>query len=265
MTVTTEQPQERISLPMVAAFCCALRFLTILPVGWQADRDGRLFPQSVYFFALVGLLIGCLGYLLSTVAALVLPHNVVAFLAIFYLAGMSGFLHLDGLADSADGLLSARPRERSLEIMKDSRTGAMGVVVLILILLGKYAALSSISFQQLGLAVFCIPLAGRAAIVITMASQRYARAEGGLGGLFYSTGTRYAACVAVLVLAFATFIAGGVKTACTIFLVLAFTVLWFGAFCRSRLGGVTGDTLGAVCELTEMSMALGLASLFPSQ
>ena len=77
------------------------------------------------------------------VLLLFFPHQVVAVLALIYLAFISGFLHLDGLADSADGLLSARPREDCLRIMKDSRTGAMGVVVVVCTLLAKYSALSA--------------------------------------------------------------------------------------------------------------------------
>ncbi|MFV0438856.1 MAG: adenosylcobinamide-GDP ribazoletransferase [Desulfopila sp.] len=254
-------PQEPPFAPL-ATLCCAVRFLTVVPVGWQADKDGQLFPRCVFFFGVVGLLIGGVGSLLCQLAALLLPTGAVVFLAILFLSGISGFLHLDGLGDSADGLLSARPRARSLEIMKDSRTGAMAVVVLVLVLLGKYAALSSVADQHLALVVFCMPLAGRTAIVITMACQPYARAEGGIGALFYSTRTRYAAGVGLLVLLGAGAVAGGLETMAVVLLVVSFTVCWFGMFCRKRLGGVTGDTLGAVCELTEMSVALGLASLF---
>jgi adenosylcobinamide-GDP ribazoletransferase len=190
-----------------------------------------------------------------------LPGDVTVFLVVMYLSAISGFLHLDGLADSADGLLSARPRERSLEIMKDSRTGAMGVVMLILVVLGKYAALTAMPFEKVALAVFCLPLAGRTAILFTMAIHRYARQEGGLGGLFYSSRTRYAALAGVALLLPATWAVGGLGTATVVLGVTAFTVFWFGNFCKARLGGVTGDTLGAVCELTEMSVAIGLTAI----
>lgn len=183
MTPEDEKP-ARVGFFPFAAFCTAIRFLTVIPVSWRADQDGRLFPQSVYAFALVGALIGGLGMLLVFLGGMVFPPGVTLFFALFFLAAISGFLHLDGLADSADGLLSARPREQSLAIMKDSRTGAMGVVLLILVLLGKFAALQTLSLDHLLVAIFCLPVAGRTAIVVTMALQRYARSEGGLGSLF---------------------------------------------------------------------------------
>lgn len=245
----------------MASIFCALRFLTVIPVSWSAERDGQLFSQSVYAFPFIGLLVSGIGALICWLGSMIFPGNVNAFLAVMYLSAISGFLHLDGLADSADGLLSARPRERSLEIMKDSRTGAMGVVVLILVLLGKYAALTSMPVEKVILAVFCMPLAGRTAILFTMALHRYARQEGGLGGLFYSNRTRYAAFGGVALLLPAIWLAGGIGTAAIVLGATAFTVFWFGNFCRTRLGGVTGDTLGAVCELTEMSVAIGISAI----
>lgn len=256
-----QQPREATRDGRLTAFFTALRFLTVIPVSWRADRDARLFPQSMYYFAAVGLIIGCCGLLLCRAATLLFPPTVTAFLAVFYLSAISGFLHLDGLADSADGLLSARPREQSLVIMKDSRSGPMGVIILISVLLGKYAALSAMSQEVLTVAVLCMPLAGRTAIVVTMAVLRYARPEGGLGGLFYSAGTRLAAVVSCAVLLTVTIVSGGTLPTVAVVLAVAVTVYWFGAFCRTRLGGATGDTLGAVCELTEMSVAIALTAV----
>lgn len=242
----------------LAALCCALRFLTVLPISWCAEKDGELFTRSVYGFVPVGAIIGLFGMLLTSVAGMALPGAVVALVLVFYLGAISGFLHLDGLADSGDGLLSHRSREKSLEIMKDSRIGAMGVIVLIFTLGGKCVALSTLPQPCLGLAAFCLPLAGRCAIVITMAMHRYARQEGGLGSLFYSPDTRRAALlgIAVMVFLLAAFVQW--RIALITGLATAAIALWFGRFCRNRLGGVTGDTLGAVCELTELAVAIGL-------
>lgn len=242
------------------ALLTALRFLTIIPVSWQAEKDGRLFPLSIYYFPIVGLLIGCGGVAVALAADLFLPTAVAAFVVQFYLSAISGFLHLDGLADSGDGLLSARPREQSLAIMKDSRTGAMGVVVLVLVLIGKYAALSTLPRDMLLAAALCMPLAGRCAIVVTMACQPYARPEGGIGGLFYSARSRYAALLGLgLLLAVTLLYTTGI--ALMVLMLLLVTVFWFSAFCKKRLGGVTGDTLGAVCEITELSVAIGLTAI----
>jgi adenosylcobinamide-GDP ribazoletransferase len=245
----------------VIAFFTAIRFLTIVPLRWQCDKDGELFQRSVFYFPVVGMLIGCAGGALTLAVNHIVPHSVSAFLLILFLSAISGFLHLDGLADSADGLLSARPTEESLRIMKDSRTGAMGVVALVVVLLGKYAALSAMLPEILVVAALSMPLAGRSAILITMALQPYARAEGGIGGMFYSSKARYAALSAAVFLVACTLIFSNIRVTAVVCIMTAITVIAFSFFCRTRIGGVTGDTLGAACELTEMSVAIGLTSL----
>ena len=258
-----ERPSLKAPAAIATSFCTAVRFLTVVPIGWRSERDGELFPLSIFHFPLVGLAIGCGGALLALLAHwLLLPPTVVAFLVVLYLAAISGFLHLDGLADSGDGLLSARPRERSLEIMKDSRTGAMGVVSLILVLVGKYAALGEMAPTAQAAAALLMPLCGRCAILLAMAVQRYARPEGGIGGLFYSSHTRRAALIGWVVLAVvaaATTGWGGMWLLC--FATLALVAI-FARFCRRRIGGATGDTLGATCELAELVAAISLAAFF---
>ena len=240
----------------LGALCCAFRFLTVLPLPWHADRDGTLFPRSVLFFPLVGITIGGMGVLLCQIAASLLPVSVVACIAVTYLSAISGFLHLDGLADSGDGLLSHRSREASLSIMKDSRIGAMGVVVLVLVLLGKFAAFSTMTPVQLLSAIFLVPLAGRVAIVFSMACFPYARPEGGLGGLFYSAAMRKVSLVAAFLLVLCSWGIGNGRLACAILILVVVVVYGFGRFCVRRIGGVTGDTLGAVCELAEVATAI---------
>ncbi len=190
-------------LPCILA---ALRFLTVLPVRHGAADDGRCFAGSLFYFPLIGLGIGLLTALAATLLGCILPQAVVALVAIVMLAGISGFLHIDGLADTADGLLSSRPREQKLEIMRDSRTGAMGVTAIVVVLLGKYAALASTGAALVPAALVLMPLAGRCALVFAMAMLPYARPEGGLGALFYSRNTRMAAGASALMLLMVLFL-----------------------------------------------------------
>lgn len=247
---------------LLIAFLTAVRFLTIIPVSWKADRDEDHFGTSIVFFPLVGFLIGCLGALLTQAANLFLPETVVSFLLLLYLAAISGFLHLDGVADSGDGLLSYRPAKRSLEIMKDSRVGAMGVIVIVFLLLGKYSALSSIPAANLVWAAVVIPVGGRLAILLTMTLFPYGRSEGGLGKLFYSPMSRIGALFGTVLLFVAVLAVFGFLPALVLTAATVGTVLLFGLFCMKRLGGVTGDTLGAVSELTEFSLAMALSSIY---
>lgn len=242
-------------------FCTAIRFLTIVPVSWRAEDDPHQFNKCLPFFPVVGLLIGAVGYLGTSAALLFFPQQVVAVASLIYLAFISGFLHLDGLADSADGLLSSRPRADCLNIMKDSRTGAMGVVVVVCVMLAKYSALSSMDPEKLRLAIFFMPLAGRSAILFSMARLPYAKPEGGLGRLFYSSSSKTAALVALVALII-LFVVLAPSQLCVALIAILAVNLIFGRWCRRVLGGATGDTLGAVCELTEAITAIAFSASF---
>ena len=245
----------------LAGFLAALRFLTLLPVKWNADQDADYFRQSLVFFPVIGLLIGSIGYLVTLFSLWLFPQPVVAGIALCYLAFISGCLHLDGLSDSGDGLFSARPKERAMEIMKDSRVGAMGVIVTVLVFLLKFAALISIAEDHLAITVFFMPLAGRVAILCTMGALPYARTEGGLGGLFYSRSVKRIAILSVVILTTFLFFLIPEKLFVSLFLLLVVFYV-FNSWCKSKIDGATGDTLGANCELAEMALALAFSASF---
>ncbi len=245
----------------LACFLAAFRFLTILPLAWKTDRDGDYFQGSLYYFTLIGALIGLFGGGLCWLLGQIFPPMVVSVLAIIFLGAVSGFLHLDGLADTSDGFFSSRPKERILEIMRDSRTGAMGVVAIVLIVLLKFSALSSLNEELLWKAVLLMPIGGRAAIVFSMAILPYARQERGLGAIFYSDNCFPAALWAIVVLALCTSLIG-IQLVLPICGTVIITVLLFSLWCKRVIGGATGDTLGALCEITEMSICLAMTCLY---
>lgn len=241
------------------AFFAAIRFLTIVPVpGRWAGGAGAL-ARSVPFFPFVGLMIG--GVAAGAAAGLVhvLPAGPAAALLVLLLAGASGALHLDGLADTADGFLSSRPREQVLEIMRDSCSGAMGVMALVGILLLKYACFVSLPGGRWWRAALLVPVAGRVALILLMSLLSYARPAGGLGTAFYQKRHGVALLVGLVVLAaagWATLRTAGLAAAG--FSVLL--VLVFAGLCRRRIGGATGDTLGAACEIAETACLVGLSA-----
>ena len=241
----------------LASFFAGFRFLTVIPVSWKSKDDGQFFQSSLIWFPFIGLLIGSVAAFFTSLLITVLPVTVLAVLAMIMLAGFSGCLHLDGLADSGDGLLSSRPRERALEIMRDSHTGAMGMIVVVFVLLGKYAALSSLSGTTFLAALFIMPLAGRTAILMSMAILPYARTGDGLGKLFYSKDSQIVAILGVLFCGIImVFISFYTVLFCTAAILI--TVAFFSYWCFKKLGGATGDTLGAVCELTEFTVAVAM-------
>jgi len=235
----------------------AIRFLTIVPLpgAWgTAEED---LARSPVWFPIVGLLLGIAAAAIAWALSLAAPPFVTAAVVVVVLLSFSGCLHMDGLADTADGLLSSRPRERMLEIMRDSHTGAMGVIAIVCVLLAKFAALASLDPRSLWPAVLLMPLAGRCAMVVHMAVLPYARPEG-LANIFYRRRAGLAAVWAAAVLAAAVWAVLGWQGLAVWVACMAVT-LALAAYVYRKIGGSTGDTFGAVCESIEVIPALVLA------
>lgn len=260
----TETDEDAMKLafshPLTSLFT-GLRFLTVLPVNWKSEDDGRFFQASLIWFPLLGLVIGAGVAFVLSLCVEILPASLAAVFAMLLLAAISGCLHLDGLADSGDGLLSSRPRSKALDIMRDSRSGAMGMMAVFFVLLGKYAALSVLPAKPFLLALLLMPMAGRTAILVSMAFLPYARPGEGLGRLFYSTASRKMALIGSLFCVVVS-ISISLKVAFCILCATLGTVALFSFWCYKKLGGATGDTLGAACELTELAVAVSLCIAF---
>jgi len=236
----------------------ALRFLTVLPVPARwAGEEGLV--GSTVCFPVVGLLIGGAAVAMTLGLARVLPTPLVSVVIVIALEGISGGLHLDGLADTTDAFLSSRGRERMLEIMKDSHIGAMGALAIVCVFSLKVAALSSVPREALWRAVLLMPLAGRCALAISVSILPYARPTGGLGSVFYRRRSRFDGAWAASLLALVGWLAYGMAG-----LVAAVTsilaVLALAGYTYRKIGGATGDTLGATCEIAEVIPAVTLAA-----
>jgi adenosylcobinamide-GDP ribazoletransferase len=236
-------------------FLAALQFLTILPLPRGLSPDERALGGSIPFFPAVGLGIGATIALMDWGLGFLFPVGVTSVFAVILLIAVSGGLHTDGLADTADGFFSSRPRERILEIMRDSRTGPMGVAAIVCVVALKIALIASVSGPSRAWVLLLTPVAGRSALLIQMALLPYARPEGGLAGIFHRNRSRGHALWALAVLLAVGYLAGcmpGLIAGGSAFL----AALLFAAYSFRRIGGLTGDTLGAACELTELVPAL---------
>ena len=234
-------------------FWIALQFLSSLPVSLPGMPAPRELGRSLLFYPLVGLLFGLLLWLASLLLqGTPAPLHAALLLTVWVL--LSGALHLDGLADSADAWLGGfGDRERTLQIMKDPRSGPIAVVTLVLVLLLKFCALWVLVEQVIGAQLLLAPLIGRAAMLGLFLSTPYVR-PGGLGQALADHLPRRTA--------------GWVLLGCTLFclalggwvVALALAVFaWLRHLMCRRLGGTTGDTAGALLELLELGVVLGLA------
>lgn len=166
---------------------------------------------------------------------------------VLFLAIISGAFHLDGLADTADGFFSHRPKEQILGIMKDSRVGVMGVLALIFCLLVKMAGIIEIKEPALWLII--IPALARTTQVIGLFTMDHARSENGLASDFYQKGKGSALLFCPIPFALIFFL--DITTGIIALVSFSLLVSGFLYLCKSLIGGITGDTLGAATEITE--------------
>jgi adenosylcobinamide-GDP ribazoletransferase len=238
------------------AFLLALQFLTCLPVSLKAAPGPADWGRSALAYPLVGLLIGLLLAGLQHLVGHADPLLLAALLTVTW-ALITGGLHLDGLADSADAWVGGHgDRERTLAIMKDPRSGPAAVSTLALVLLLKFVALAALVKAGAWLALLLAPVLGRSALVALLLSTPYVR-PGGMGSAMSAHLPRAAAVLALLLAAVGALVAGKIGA-----LALAVAaVAWLGLrwMMVRRLGGMTGDTLGAAVELTEVAVLVALA------
>ncbi|WP_085577714.1 MULTISPECIES: adenosylcobinamide-GDP ribazoletransferase [unclassified Pseudomonas] len=238
-------------------FWIALQFLSSLPVRLPGMPAPQALGRSLLFYPLVGLLFGVILWALDLALAGAPPLLHGALLLTAWVL-LSGALHLDGLADSADAWLGGfGDRERTLTIMKDPRSGPIAVVTLVLVLLLKFAALLAVIGQEQGLVLIIVPLIGRAALLGLFLTTPYVRA-GGLGQALADYLPRRAGWWVLAACALACVAVAGLEGAVAL-LVAVGVFVWVRRLMVRRLGGTTGDTAGALLELTEMAVLVGLA------
>lgn len=251
-------------------FLSALRFLTTLPLP-KSHGEPADFDHALVYFPLAGLVVGVLVGAANLISSALFPPLVSAAVTVAAWAWITGALHLDGLTDSADGLFAPRAPEERRRIMKDVAVGSFGAVTLVLLILAKYSGVAALQSPRdrlpaplLTALLFCAPVFGRSMMVY--AAVRYPPAEGsGLGSAAHAAARPWhlgaAAAFSVLLPALLL-----ILTASAWVLYVALAVAWlvtvlFGGFVVRRVGGFTGDTYGALCEVVETTVVLAAAAL----
>lgn len=235
-------------------FSLAISFLTAIPMPGVGVASDQEMNQTVAFFPMVGLLVGFLNTTVLIIAANLWSPQVGAWLWLAANALLTGGLHLDGWMDTFDALGSRKGRSEMLAIMKDSRIGAMGAIAAVLLLGLKWTALSHPSMSLAALAF--APVIGRMSLVLVTQGFPYGR-DTGLGKALKSGSLSPLGWI----LAAGTATAGaallGYRGVWASVVALALGYLWAYALSK-KLGGLTGDTYGAVNELVEIAFLLGV-------
>jgi len=228
----------------VKSFILALTFFTRIPYPLRFEFDDRDFAKGLIYMPFIGLII---GVPLALYAYFVDLDNsfLTAFLLLLIYLGMTGGLHLDGLADYFDGMFSGRTRDRILEIMKDSHIGTFGVVGLCLYFLGMYSGLMSAE----PLVLLLMPIMGRMVGLLLCAFGHYPK-EAGMGQAMVDYGRWYHGVVWLI-----GFLLGlGLAGFPYVIAVMVNLALMGVFYLRSKevIGGVTGDVIGAGIEMSQV-------------
>lgn len=233
----------------MAGFLLMLSFFTRLPFGKYVEYTEKRYLEGLATFPLTGIVIG---------AFLTLPYIFVdmdealkgLFVILIYLF-LTGGIHLDGLADSCDGLFSNRPKERVLEIMKDSHIGTFGVIVLILYFLCFYVSTTRVEWPWLLL----MPVVGKTLGFVSAGFSVYAREDEGMGFLFINKITK---SHSLLYLTLLTFIIGGFLGGRGIYALCGAisATLYVMYMTKKVIGGQTGDTIGMTIEVSQIVFLL---------
>ena len=247
-------------LKIMQPFLIALQFLTRIPVKSNSNWDDKNTALSILYYPLVGLIIGCVLWLSAVLFDALVPM-LGALLVLILWVLISGGLHLDGLADSADAWAGGyADKQRSLDIMKDPAAGPFAVVVLVLLLLVKFISLLVIVESNQFWLLCLAPVFGRLSVIVLFITTPYVR-EQGLGAKMAEHLDRKFSYSVIIV----TLLIAAILLPVMVFLIMLFSTFVALYFLRylmmQRLQGMTGDTIGASVEIIEAVSLFVLAAL----
>lgn len=233
------------------SFLIALQFLTIFPVKIKSEIKNGDFGLSLLYFPFVGLAI---GLILSSSAVLFsfLPVLVKGALILAVSVIITGGIHLDGFADTSDGFYGNKPKEKILEIMRDSRIGAIGAMGLILLLLFKFSLIVNLQGAILWKALIEMAVFSRWSQVLACGITPYARQEGKAKYFIEYADRKILVPGGVFTIALFLLMAG--LKGIFLFTLPFLCVLLFIRYIKRRIGGMTGDIIGAISEIAEVSV-----------
>jgi adenosylcobinamide-GDP ribazoletransferase len=243
-------------LKEIMRFLITLQLLTRIPISYQFNVQKEDYSEGITYFPLIGLILGSINLIVYNILKLCHVENgfLMAVLLMFTNLVLTGGIHLDGLADTCDGIFSNRSKERILEIMRDSHIGTFGVVAILMDLLLRTALLYELSFKQINLAILLMPLVGRTVYPLLMFKATYARKEG-LGDLYIGklTNKRFiiTQIIGLAIIFYLLPLKGLYLT-----LLSALIAIIYRRYIVRKIDGLTGDTLGAGLELIEICFLL---------
>jgi adenosylcobinamide-GDP ribazoletransferase len=252
-------------------FLLAVGFFTRIPVPSFADFQENELNKSVKYFPLIGCLVGLIGLAAYYISGQVFPHTVAVLISMAATIFATGAFHEDGLADSADGLGGGWQREQVLVIMQDSRLGTYGAIALFFALMFKFQLLAAMHADTVMMILICAHALSRLSAVWLMTALAYAKADSQLSGKTKALATEIsrpdywlANLFGVLPLFALLWVIQTtmqnwqitVGYVCLLLAVIGAGWLWWLSLLKRKLGGYTGDTLGAIQQISEIMFYL---------
>ena len=243
------------------ALACAMQFLTRVPLATRTIFGNKDYANSLAWYPVIGLVLGGLVWLSGVALAGLSSTSLTAALVLAVWVLLTGALHLDGVADCADAWVGGfGDREKTFQILKDPRSGPIAVVVLVLVLLIKWAALEVLLGSEHWSIIWLIPLLARGAMPYIFWRLDYVRSSG-LGAAFVEGLSRQRILISLLFLVvIAVLSLTGQLGILVLFVVVSLLIyLWWKRASYQKLGGFNGDCAGALVEFLELGLLFGLA------
>lgn len=232
-------------------FLLMLQFLTRIPINKSLPCEMGNFKRGSVFLPLVGLIIGGIQWMVYYVLHKFIPLNAMVVLVILTGIIVTGGLHIDGLGDACDGFFAFKGKERIIEIMKDSRIGTFACIAIVMDILLRYSLLSYLFQKNFSLEIITAAVVGRFNIVLISFLGRNAKSTGS-GNLFIGNIGKLQLFIGFLLTAAVDLPFAGVKSTIVILVSTAVVTLLFNRYCNLKIGGITGDLLGADNEICEI-------------
>ena len=241
----------------------AVQFLTTLPIHGNHVREDKDLGRSMMFYPIVGLFMGAITLAIYKLVSYFFLSSVSLVIATIASIVLTGGLHIDGFADMCDGFYAGQDKTGILTIMKDSHIGTMAVIGVFCLLLLKLSLLASLlSRGKLMVAFLIVPSISRWVMTVVAASYPYARAEGGTAKPFVqNAGPTEISLSSVFILIISYFLAGpaGILISFLTVGIALLIMIWV----KRKIGGITGDVLGGMNEISEVSALLILNLAYP--
>lgn len=227
------------------------QFMTRIPIKINLPCQKEDFKRGTMFLPITGFIIGLIQWVIFIIAEKVLPINITAVLVVLAGIIVTGALHMDGLGDTCDGFFALKGKEKIIDIMKDSRIGTYACLAVICDILLKASAISDLTSIKGSFVIIAAPMIGRLALVILFYFGKTAKANG-TGNLFIGNTGKLQLFIAITFTLITSILLMGLLECIVIIGSTVILILFFNAYCNKKLGGLSGDILGAGNEIAEI-------------